>query len=105
VCQYHDGRGSIHRRLLYKQLSFDGGLGNALLTLSPRLFPHDTLVAPLQCGYNTTFPYEVEKLTHHVTAQDVSQTEVQCSFAARLDEIELVESEYLSENELGGFNN
>jgi len=64
--------------------------------------PHDTLVAPLRCDSDMTFPYEVEKLTHHVHAETVPKTEVQCSFAARLDDIEIADSGYIPPSEIGG---
>jgi hypothetical protein len=83
-----------------KEMLGSGGIGNALLTLTPGALPYDVVRMPLNCRSDITFRYEIESLTHHAGVRQsedrqavsgVPKTEFTASLAAEYDEIEITD--------------
>lgn len=72
------------------------GFGSAPLVLKPQIRPYDLVTIPFNCNSNVDpLQYEIERVTHHAGIlkdesgqRRVPKTEIQCSIATPLDEIE-----------------
>lgn len=79
------------------------GFGDAIMRIAPFITPYDILELPFRCG-GPVFTYEVERVTHHAgatqsgpdgrTERDHARSEVQCSFATQMSDIEVVKARY-----------